>query len=132
MSRPLQIQSTINTSINEILDNHNTTEIFSTISSGSIETSTSKNCNNYSFIEIIAESSQSNISVMLQWSQDDTNWYNDPNINTTTPTTDVDSSSNPQDIVFISSKTLAKCCRVRIYNPGPSTADVNLLFNRTH
>ena len=127
-------QTSLETKVGELNDNAFTTETVS-VSTQSMDNTSSLNCTNYARFEVIAISSlTSNMTqVQVQWSDDNSNWYYPSFYETTMVNYDADGVSNSQESLKLSSAVHAKYARVRIYNPSLSSTDnVKVIMARIH
>ena len=81
---------------------------------------------NYKSFSVIVESDTADQQVQLQWSHDNTNFYQLTPYNTTNSVND-EQGANPQHIYSVYGDVLAKYFKVAVYNPGLSTASTKVI-----
>ena len=96
---------------------------------GSTSTSTAKDTAGYTSVGVIVESSTATIKTSIQWSHDNTNWYQVESRQSLSTITDA-SDSNGQNTLYFKVGVLAKYARVQCHNPEiAGSADVKVLVN---
>jgi len=99
-----------------------------TITSLGTDVSVSKDTAGYTSVGCIIESATADVKTSLQWSHDNTNWYqveSRQSLSTITDATD----SNAQNTLYFKVGVLAKYVRVQCYNPDVASASVKVLVN---
>ena len=122
-------QDDIITKLAELNDSHNTLEIFTTVAL-SFDNTTSKNTTNYSKYALVVNSDQSDTSILIQVSQNNTDWFHSEYPTSVNILNDADSVSYSQNNYITSGDCIAKYMRVRIYSP--TGANVKVMFNLLH
>ena len=96
---------------------------------GATSTSTAKDTAGYTSVGVIVESSTASIKTSIQWSHDNTNWYQVESRQSLSTITDA-SDSNGQNTLYFKVGVLAKYARVQCHNPEiAGSADVKVLVN---
>ena len=122
-------QDDIITKLDEMNDGSNTLETFSTTALN-FDNSTSKNTTNYSRYSVLLNSDQTDTALVIQASQNNTDWYHSEYYTTVNALVDADGVSDSQNNYITSGDVVAKYMRVRIYSP--TGASVKLSFNLLH
>ena len=122
-------QDDIITKLDEMNDGVNTLETFSTTAL-TFNNSSSKNTNNYSRYCVLLNSDQTDTALVIQASQNNTDWYHSEYYTTVNALVDPDGVSDSQNNYVTSGDCVAKYMRVRIYSP--TAANVKLSFNLLH
>ena len=123
-------QDSIITKLDEMNDGNNSLETFTTSSLG-FDNTTSKNTTNYSTYSVLVNSTANDTSVLLQGSQNNTDWYHVDYTSTVNTFYDADGISDPQNnYVSYNSVISSKYMRVRLYSPTAATVKVS--FNMLH
>ena len=123
-------QDSIITKLDEMNDGHNTLETFTTSALG-FDNTTSKNTTNYSTYSVMVNSTANDTAVLLQGSQNNTDWYHVDYTSTVNTFYDADGISDPQNnYVSYNSVISSKYMRVRLYSPTAATVKVS--FNMLH
>lgn len=123
-------QDSIITKLDEMNDGSNTLETFTTSALG-FDNTTSKNTTNYSSYSVIVNSTQSDTALVIQASQNNSDWYHVDYYTTVNSYTDPDGVSDTQNnYVSYNSVISAKYMRVRLYSPTAATVKVS--FNLLH
>jgi hypothetical protein len=121
--------SSIETKLDELNDGNNTIETVS-LTASTMTNTVSHNTNNYSHYEVIVNSTGGSTQALVQWSQDNVNWYHVDFYSTVFATSDVDGTSNSQNNVNFTGDVKAKYMRVRLYDTSAVTCKV--LINLIH
>lgn len=123
-------QDSIITKLDEMNDGSNTLETFTTSALG-FDNTTSKNTTNYSSYSVIVNSTQSDTALVIQASQNNSDWYHADYYTSVNSYTDPDGVSDTQyNYVSYNSVISAKYMRVRLYSPTAATVKVS--FNLLH
>jgi len=122
-------QDDIITKLDEMNDGSNSLETFSTTALN-FDNSTSKNTTNYSRYSVLLNSDQTDTALVIQASQNNTDWYHSEYYTTVNSLVDADGVSDTQNNYVTSGDCVAKYMRVRIYSP--TGASVKLSFNLLH
>ena len=123
-------QDNIITKLNEMNDGNNTLETFTTSALG-FDNTTSKNTTNYSAYSVIVNSTASDTALVIQGSQNNSDWYHVDYYTTVNSYTDPDGVSDTQyNYVSYNSVVSSKYMRVRLYSPTSATVKVS--FNMLH
>ena len=123
-------QDTIITKLDEMNDGHNTLETFTT-SSLAFDNTTSKNTTNYSTYSVLVNSTQPDTALVLQGSQNNTDWYHVDYYSSVNSYTDADGvSDNQYNFISYNAVISSKYMRVRLYSPTAATVKVS--FNLLH
>lgn len=123
-------QDNIITKLDEMNDGANTLETFTTSSLG-FDNTTSKNTTNYSSYSVIVNSTQSDTALVIQGSQNNTDWYHVDYYTSVNSYTDPDGVSDTQyNFISYNAVISSKYMRVRLYSPTAATVKVS--FNLLH
>ena len=123
-------QDSIITKLDEMNDGANTLETFTTSSLG-FDNTTSKNTTNYSSYSVIVNSTQSDTALVIQGSQNNTDWYHVDYYTSVNSYTDPDGVSDTQyNFISYNAVISSKYMRVRLYSPTAATVKVS--FNLLH
>jgi hypothetical protein len=100
-----------------------------TIGFGATDVSVSKDTAGFTSVGCIIESTTASIKTSLQWSHDNTNWYQVESRQSLSTITDA-SDSNGQNTLYFKVGVLAKYVRVQCHNPElAGSATVKVLVN---
>ena len=100
-----------------------------TIGFGATDVSVSKDSAGFTSVGCIIESTTASIKTSLQWSHDNTNWYQVESRQSLSTITDA-SDSNGQNTLYFKVGVLAKYVRVQCHNPElAGSATVKVLVN---
>ena len=127
-------QTSLETKVGELNDNAFDKESV-VVAAGAMDNTTSQyNCTNYAKLEVILKGTvaMNSTQVMLQWSDNNTDWYSPQMYQTLYEQFDVDGVTSVGEQGNLMSDILAKYVRVRLYNPGVSSDTVDCLIARIH
>lgn len=99
-----------------------------TITSGSTDTSVSKDTAGYSKIGVVLESDKTDTEAQIKWSHDDVTYYAVESKQVVTSTADVGGGSAINSLYYILNP-IAKYVRVDVKNPDIASATVKVLVN---